>query len=300
MTIAVLLDADEAVHSIGDALVHGWSFPLLPFSGLALTFIVYLRGWWMLRKRRERELPAWRVAAFTAGIGALWMALASPIDALDDALLSAHMLQHFILMSVAPPLMILGAPVVPMLRGLPRVLVRGLVGPLLRARWIHAVARFVLHPAVVWLAMNAAYLGWHIPAAFETAVRDERIHEIEHLCFFATSLAFWWVVLAPWPAKPRWPRWTVIPYLLSADILNTVLSAALVFAGKVLYPSYAEAERITRMTAMQDQAAAGAGMWVVNSVVFLVPAVVLTAQLLQPKQRSRIRDQRAVMPPFRQ
>jgi cytochrome c oxidase assembly factor CtaG len=83
---------------------------------------------------------------------------------------------------------------------------------------------------------------------------------------------------------------------LSADILNTVLSAALVFAGKVLYPSYAEAERVTRMTAMQDQAAAGAGMWVVNSVVFLVPAVVMTAQLLEPKRRSVVRDQGSVIP----
>jgi putative membrane protein len=287
MILAVLLDVDEPIHSISDALVHGWSFPLLPFFGLTLTLIVYLRGWWATQKTRSQELPAWRAAAFTAGIGALWMALASPIEALDDALLSAHMLQHFILMSVAPPLIILGAPVVPLLRGLPRPLVRSIVGPLLRMRWLHSVARVVLHPAVVWLATNAAYLGWHVPSAFETAVRNEGIHQLEHLCFFATCLAFWWIVLAPWPAKPRWPRWTVIPYLLSADILNTVLSAALVFAGRVLYPSYAEAERVTRMTPLQDQAAAGAGMWVVNSVVFLVPAVIMMAQLLQPKRPAR-------------
>lgn len=279
------LDADEAIRSVEDALAHGWSFPLLPFFGLALTLVVYLRGWRNAQKTRVRELPAWRALCFTAGVGAVWMALASPIEALDDALLSAHMLQHFILMSVAPPLMVLGAPVVPMLRGLPRVLVRGVVGPLLRTQWLHRVARFMLHPAVVWLAMNAAYLGWHVPAAFETALGDDRIHQLEHFCFFATSLAFWWVVLAPWPARPRWPRWAAIPYLLSADILNTVLSAALVFAGRVLYPSYAAAERVTRMTPLQDQAAAGAFMWVANSVVFLLPAVVMTAWLLQPKRK---------------
>jgi cytochrome c oxidase assembly factor CtaG len=283
MTLAVLLDADE-VHSIGDALVNGWSLPLVPFFGLGLTLIVYLRGWWMARQTRADELPVWRAALFTAGILSLWMALASPIEALDDALLSAHMLQHFILMSVAPPLMILGAPVVPMLRGLPQILVRGIVGPLLRVRWLHAAGRFLLHPVLVWLATNIAYLGWHVPAMFELAVGDERIHQLEHLCFFGTCLAFWWVVLAPWPAQRRWPQWTVIPYLLSADILNTVLSAALVFAGKVLYPSYAAAERLTRMTAIQDQAAAGAGMWVVNSTVFLIPAVIMTAHLMQPKR----------------
>ena len=294
MTLAMWADADEGVRSVGDALVHGWSFPLLPFFGLALTLAVYLRGWWLARRTRARELAEWRAVCFVMGAGSLWMALASPIEALDDALLSAHMLQHFLLMSVAPPLMVLGAPVVPMLRGLPSALTRVVVGPLLRMQWLHAVARFVLHPGVVWLAMNAAYLGWHVPRAFEMAVRDERIHQVEHLCFFATSLAFWWVVLAPWPAKPRWPRWTVIPYLMSADVLNTVLSATLVFAGRVLYPSYAEVERVTRLTPMQHQAAAGAGMWVVNSIVFLVPAMLMTVQLLTPKHN------RVTVPPLRQ
>ena len=291
MTMAVWLDADEGIRSVGDALVRGWSFPVVPFLGLTLTLVVYLRGWWAVRRTRAEELPAWRATAFAAGIGSVWMALASPIDALDDTLLSAHMLQHFILMSVAPPLMMLGAPVVPMLRGLPRGVVRGVVGPLMRVRWLQAVARFVLHPAVVWLAMNIAYLGWHVPAMFELTFRDERIHQTEHMLFLVTNLAFWWVVLAPWPAKPRWPRWAMIPYLLSADILNTVLSAALIFSGRVLYPSYAAAERVTRMTALEDQAAAGAFMWVVNSTVFLIPAVVLTVQLLTPKRE--IRGQRS-------
>jgi cytochrome c oxidase assembly factor CtaG len=89
--------------------------------------------------------------------------------------------------------------------------------------------------------------------------------------------------LAPWPARPRWPRWTVIPYLLSADVLNTVLSATLVFSGRALYPSYVQAERITSLTPLQDQIAAGAEMWMLNSLVFLVPAVVLTLKLLTPK-----------------
>lgn len=294
--VLTFFDADDAVHSISDALVNGWSFPLVPFVGLALALIVYLRGWLKIRKTRARELPNWRAACFVAGAASMWMALASPIDALDDTLLTAHMLQHFILMSVAPPLMILGSPVVPMLRGLPRFFVRGVIGRLLRQRWFHAIARFVTHPMLIWLAMNVAYLGWHIPAMFELTFTSERIHDFEHLCFFVTSLAYWWVVLAPWPVRPRWPRWTVIPYLLSSDILNTVLSASLVFAGKVLYPSYAAAERVTSMTPLQDQAAAGAGMWVVNSTVFLIPAAVLTMQLLAPKREryARVPGQRPI------
>ena len=264
-------------------LLRTWSLPLAPLITLSIALILYMRGWNAARVTRERELPVWRAACFVAGLASLWGALASPIDALDDYLLAAHMIQHFILMSIAPPLIVLGAPTVPMLRGMPRVLIRGLLRPLFRAGWIRAIGRVVTHPLFAWMAMNVAYLGWHVPAAFELTFRSEWIHNGEHACFFLTSLAFWWVVLRPWPARARWPRWTTIPYLLSADIVNTVLSATLAFSGRVLYPSYSAAPRICFLTPLKDQVAAGSEMWVLNSVVFLVPAVVIAVQDLSPR-----------------
>jgi putative membrane protein len=268
-------------------LLRTWSLPLAPLITLSIALILYMRGWNAARVTRERELPVWRAACFVAGVASLWGALASPIDALDDYLLAAHMIQHFILMSIAPPLIVLGAPTVPMLRGMPRVLIRGLLRPLFRAGWIRAIGRVVTHPVFAWMAMNVAYLGWHVPAAFELTFRSEWIHNCEHACFFATSLAFWWVVLRPWPARARWPRWTTIPYLLSADVVNTVLSATLAFSGRVLYPSYSAAPRICFLTPLKDQVAAGAEMWVLNSVVFLVPAVVIAMQDLSPRFLTR-------------
>lgn len=276
-TIA-LLDIDPPPANFWTA----WSFPLLPFVVLTVALLVYLRGWRAAARTRPHQLPPWRAASFVAGIVSLWIAIASPIDALDDYLLAAHMIQHFILMSIAPPLIVLGAPAVPLLRGLPRTL-RLPLRPLFRARWLHRLVRFFLHPVCAWLLMNIAYLGWHVPAAFELTFRSELIHQCEHACFFLTSVVFWWVVLAPWPARRVWPRWTIIPYLLSADILNTILSATLAFSGRVLYPSYLQAERISTLTPLQDQIAAGAEMWVLNSVVFLVPAVALTFRLLAPR-----------------
>jgi putative membrane protein len=281
--MAFLSFADADLDTLSGGIARAWSFPLVPFVGLALTTILYLRGFRQARQTRPDELPKWRAACFLAGIASLWIALASPIDALDDFLLTAHMIQHFILMSVAPPLMVLGAPVVPMLRGLPRWLIRKPLQPLFASRPLQRLGHALTHPAVLWLAMNIAYLGWHTPAAFELTFRSERIHDFEHLCFFLTSLGFWWAVLQPWPARPRWPRWAAIPYLLSADLVNTLLSALLAFSGRVLYPSYAEAPRISHLTPLQDQVAAGSEMWVLNSLVMLVPAVVLTMQLLSPK-----------------
>jgi putative membrane protein len=279
IALAVTLESS----ALPENLLAAWSLPLVPLIGLLLLLVVYGRGWWVARRTRSLELPRWRAACFGCGVVSLWIAVASPIDALDDYLLTAHMLQHFILMSVAPPLIVLGAPTVPLLRGVPPILIRFLSRPVFRARWFHALCRLVTHPVFAWVAMNVAYLGWHVPAMFELTFKSERIHDFEHLCFLLTSVAFWWVVVAPWPTEARWPRWAMIPYLLSADVLNTVLSATLTFSGRVLYPTYAEAERITSLTALKDQAAAGAEMWVLNSVVFLVPAVMITVQMLQPK-----------------
>ncbi|MFZ0395555.1 MAG: cytochrome c oxidase assembly protein [Terracidiphilus sp.] len=258
-----------------------WSFPPIPFIAITLAAALYLRGFVLARRTRPHQLQNWRAFCFFSGLATLWLALASPIDALDDYLLSVHMIQHFILMSVAPPLIVLGAPTVPILRGLPRP--GAIVGPILRNRAFHAALRFLTHPITAWLLMNIAYLGWHTPFMFELTFASDRVHDLEHFCFFSTSLLFWWVVVAPWPSRPRWPRWTVIPYLFSADVVNTVLSAVLTFSTHVLYPSYAAAPRVSFLTPLKDQAAAGAEMWVLNSIVFLIPAVAITLQLLTPR-----------------
>ncbi len=264
-------------------LLRTWSLPLAPLVSLSIVLVLYLRGWMKAHVTRGRELPTWRAASFVAGFVMLWMALASPIDAMDDYLLAAHMIQHFILMSIAPPLIVLGAPVVPLLRGLPRVLIRRWLQPVFRAGWLRAVTHALTHPVFAWVAMNVAYLGWHVPSAFELTFRSEGIHDFEHICFVATSLAFWWVVLSPWPMRARWSRWAMIPYLLSSDILNTVLSATLAFSGRVLYPSYTAAPRVCSLTPLKDQMAAGAEMWVLNSLVFLIPAVAIAAKELSPR-----------------
>ena len=285
-----LVDADAGGTPVLGELLRTWSLPVGPLVALGLALVLYVRGWLLARKTRERELPLWRAGCFVGGVVALWLAIASPIDALDDYLLTAHMIQHFILMSIAPPLIALGAPVVPMLRGLPRLAIAGL-RPLFRAHWLRVFGKTLMHPVVAWMAMNFAYVVWHVPAMFELTFRSEQIHDFEHLCFFATSLMFWWVVVEPWPAaRRRWPRWAVIPYLLSADVVNTVLSATLAFAGKVLYSSYADAPRVCFLTPLKDQVAAGSEMWVLNSTVMLLPAVVIAVRELSPKWVARVEE----------
>jgi cytochrome c oxidase assembly factor CtaG len=265
--------AGEGFTGVQDALVHGWTFPpYLTFFSL-LAVVLYLRGWRRGHTLRPAELPPWRAACFCSGILSFWLAIASPIGAFDDVFLTAHMVQHLILMSVAPPLILLGAPSVPLLRGLPRAVIRGFVGPLLRLRVLRHIGNTLFHPVTGWLALNIAYLGWHIPTAYELALRSDSWHEVEHACFFFTSVLFWWTVLQPWPHRSVWSRWAVIPYLLTADFVNTGLSAFFAFSGRVLYPSYASQPHAGSISPLDDQVAAGAFMWVVGSLLYLVPAV---------------------------
>ena len=284
LAVMTWVEADSAADLAGDGLLRAWSWPIVPLVGILLTTAIYLRGWVLARKTRPEELPGWRAMSFCGGMLAIWLAIASPIDALDDFLLTAHMIQHFILMSVAPPLLVLGAPTVPMLRGLPRWVIKGPLHPLFASVGMQKVFHTLSNPVLIWLAMNGAYLGWHVPAAFEWTFRSENVHQTEHMCFLLTNIAFWWVVLQPWPTKPRWPAWAAIPFLLTSDLVNTMVSALLTFSGKVLYPSYAAAPRVSELSALQDQVAAGSEMWILNSLVFLIPAMVITMQVLAPKR----------------
>jgi cytochrome c oxidase assembly factor CtaG len=223
------------------------------------------------------------MGCFLGGIVSVWIALASPLDALNGILLFAHMTQHLILMSVAPPLLLLGAPAVPLLRGLPRSLVRDGLGPFFRVRLLQRMFHVLTDRVFAWFALNLAYLGWHIPQAYELALRSPVWHEAEHLCFFATGLLFWFPVIQPWPSVSRGSRWMLIPYLVGADLVNTAVAASLTFAGTVIYPSYAAAARYYGISALKDQAAAGALMWVLGSIFYLVPLAIIAIRLLSPQ-----------------
>ncbi len=264
------------------AILTSWSLPLDAAVSLLAIGLVYLRGFRKIRLTRPELFPAWRLYCFLGGLGWLWIAFASPLDTLNDYLLTLHMAQHMILMSAAPPLLLLGAPAVPLLRGLPRSLVRNGLGPLFRFRGLRSAVHLITHPVFAWLAMNVSFLAWHTPQAYELALRSSAWHSVEHACFLFTSLLFWFPVVQPWPSVSRGSRWFLLPYLLTADLVNTALSAFLIFSGKLLYPSYAAAAQVFGVSALGDQAAAGALMWAVGSILFLAPVMFITMRLLSP------------------
>jgi cytochrome c oxidase assembly factor CtaG len=285
-------------------LFTDWEVPPAITCALALIATTYTLGWLRVRRTRQSfrpdRLPLWRLAAFLGGILALFIAAASPLDTFSESLLFMHMSQHFVLMSLAPPLIVLGAPVVPLLRGLPRWIVRWGVGPILRNRLLQRIAGVCTHPVVAWIIMNVVYIGWHIPVAYEFALSSEGWHNFEHGCFFFSSVLFWLLVIEPWPLHHRRSSWLIVLYLLFADLVNTGLSAYLCFAGRLIYPSYGQIPRPFGLSPLNDQIAAGALMWVFGSIVFVVPAIwrifVILANLGVSSDRSMKRISPSISP----
>jgi putative membrane protein len=269
------------------AIFEEWSPPIFLTAMVLLSAIVYIRGWFAIRKTRPAQFPAWRLTAFLLGLATIWLAIASPLDGFADALLSAHMVEHLLLMSFVPPLLLLGYPAVPMLRGLPRVLI-GLMGPLFRLKALRQLGHFLTAPIVAWLMMNLIFLGWHVPSAYDFALEHERWHDFEHICFLGSSILFWWPLIRPWPTNGRYPGWHMLPYLVGADIVNTALSAFLAFCDRPVYGYYLAQPNPFHISPISDQVIGAVIMWVIGSLVFLIPAVFITVSLLQQDSKARI------------
>src|SRR5579864_2263110 len=248
-----------------DAFLRSWpSEPWVLFS-LLLTGGVYLRGWLALHRRDARRWPRGQPVAFCAGLSAIFLALASPIEPFTSLLLQVHMLQHLLLMMIAPSLLWLGAPLFPLLLGLPRSVRRHWAAPLFRWPALRKTFEMATHPVPALLLFTTATVLWHLPPLYELALGSSGWHYFQHTCFLGTALLFWYPVIRPYPSRPRWPLWLLIPYLILADLQNTVLSAVLTFSDAPLYSYYVNRPRLGNLSLLEDQAAAGVLMWVPGS-----------------------------------
>ena len=240
------------------SILRSWSWEPVILLGLGTAVAGYayafyhfrLHGWLPRLARRDliRHRHPW---FFAAGIMTLFLALLSPLDALADLLFTAHMVQHILLIMVAPPLILFG---------LPSPLIRWLILEL-KARRILA---WLTEPIFAFALFNFNLWLWHIPALYEAALSNAAVHHLEHALFFYTAVFFWWRVIDPthgwfplWPWLPA--RWI---YLLVAAPFSYVLGSILWISSDVWYAYYTVVPRLWEVTALADQQAGGMLMWV--------------------------------------
>jgi len=228
---------------------HGsWSINITVV--LSIAVVLYSRAWRMTVRDTRR------LAAFFAGLLVLWIALASPLAQLDQENLTAHMVQHLLIMTVAAPLL---------LWGVGRMMGSG-IG---------------VHPVVCWLAGTGVVVWWHIPTIFELGMSSAAWHGIEQATFLVAGLLFWLPVLEPWSGGTS--RWSIPLYLFLATLPCDALSAFLTFCGHVVYGSYLTEPGFSETAVLVDQACAGALMWVWVTFAYLFPAVGITLRILAPR-----------------
>ncbi len=253
---------------------------------IAVLASAYLAGWRRLRSAGHRRLArGWRLLLYLAGLGALGVALLSPIERLASLLFAAHMVQHLLLTMAVAPLLLLGNPLPVSLWGLPRRARRAAGRLLARNAACRKVLWVVTLSPVAWLLHVGILWSWHLPAAYEAALRNDLIHDVEHLTFFGTALLFWWPIIQPAPHLHRRVHPAVgVVYLLAATGQTILLGALIALPERVRYAYYAAPGRPFGLSPLDDQALAGGIMWT-SAHMYLIPLLLVVARGLGHERR---------------
>ncbi len=238
--------------------MFAWHFDLSVLIGLLLLTLVYA-----VAVAAPRRASLGQATSFLLGVFVLFVALQSPLDTLGDrSLLSAHMIQHLLLVLVAPPLLLAGTPA-------------WVVRPIATAPLLGTVARRLTRGPLAFAIYNGVFALWHLPALFDLTLRNEGVHIAEHLVFIATGVLAWWPVISPLPELPRLSYPFQMLYLFLQTLPCSLVGALLTLSGDVLYIPYAVAPRVNGLTPLADQQIGGLAMWIGGSVYYFLAFMIV-------------------------
>ncbi len=238
--------------------MYSWQLEPSVIAGIGLVAILY-----GVTVALPRRCTVAQGASFAAAMAVLFVALQSPIDTLGDRyLLSAHMLQHLLLVLVVPPLLIYGLPA-------------EVVQPISRVPVLASVARVLTRGPVAFGVYNGVFAIAHVPALFDLTLRSQGAHIAEHLIFIGVGVLAWWPVLSPLSALPRLSYPFQMLYLFLQTLPCSLVGALLTLSGDVLYSPYAHAVRVWGTTPIADQQIGGLEMWIGGSLFYFFAFMVV-------------------------
>jgi cytochrome c oxidase assembly factor CtaG len=229
---------------------------------------------------RAHEAPPWRAVCFALALLAGFAALVSPVDRLGEQVLVMHMVQHLLLLDVAP---ILG------LLGLTRVLLRPVTRHAMR---LEREAGPLAHPVFAALLYVVTMAFWHIPALYDAALEHAPLHVLEHVCFAVAGALYWWHLLSPIPGRHRLTGMGPVLYMVATKLGVGLLGIVITFAPESIYDFYDRTGPVWGMSPGTDQQAAGALMAVEQSIVMGIALAWLFVRMLGESQRGDERAER--------
>jgi putative membrane protein len=266
-----------------------WNWDPIIVMSLAASAWIYVRSLGQLKQRAHapNSVLHWRAISFTAGMLTLFVALISPLDALSAALFSAHMLQHILLLVIAPPLLVLGVSPVSFLLAFDLSVQRKLGQWWEKTKWLKSTRRALIHLSVAWTLSALMLWVWHVPRLYETALRSAALHTFEHLSFMIPSLIFWWTIIHPRPSRAELGVLALFTMMLQGSLLGALIA----FAPTPWYESYASTTQAWGLSPLEDQQLAGAIMWIPVGTIYTLAALILfMLNLAQIERRAYQRD----------
>jgi putative copper resistance protein D len=267
-------------------LWHGWApaWSLDAEAALAVALYALAIG------RARSAWPARRTLSFIGGVACVLVALQSGIDAFDDRMLSVHMVQHLLLLEVAPLMLLAGRPGLLALRAAPREarpwIVRGL-----------DALRPLTHPAWCLALFGAVVAATHLPGFYDATLRHPALHDGEHIAYLVAGLLMWWPLVDADPlARRRLNGMGRLVYLIAAMVPMTILGAYLNRHTTLVYAGYAAPARALGISAVADQQQAGAIMWVIGSTLMILAGLwQAMAAMVEEERRLVVRERRAAL-----
>lgn len=263
-------------------LVFAWQVDVPMIFGLVLAASGYLAA--VRRVNRAHPSNRWpvrRTFAFLVAIGTLAIALLSAIDALSDDLLTVHMIQHLLLVSVAAPLLAASGLGTLALRVASPDLRKGVLLPFLHSRFVSSLT----FPVVGALAFVFVLWGSHFSELYNLALVDEGVHAFEHLLYLGIAAVFWWPLLSPDPIRWRLHPGVKLGALLIQLPPMSFLAVLILSANRPLYPAYLGRPEQFGIDVLTDQKIAGSLMWVINDFAFLIPAAFLFLKVVRHEEQ---------------
>jgi putative membrane protein len=263
-----------------------WSFEPAVIALTLAAGYAYLRRFRAVRAEEGTlALPGWRAAAFLGGLACVLIALVSPVDRLAEQIMTMHMVQHLLLLDLAPVLCLVG---------LTRVLMRPITPHTMRLE--RSLGPFA-HPAFAAILYVATMWFWHVPALYDAALAHSTVHVLEHLCFTIAGGLYWWHLLGPIRSRQRLTGLAPIAYMVGTKIAVGLLGIGLTFSPNALYAFYENQPRYWGLSPGDDQAVAGLIMALEQSIVMGIVLAWLFVRLLGEADAEDLRRERYARSP---
>ena len=267
----------------GDNLLAAWSRNPLPSLVLFLVAYLYVNGlsrW----SKPSHPVNVWQKLCFFSGLFIIFLALQSPIDPLAEHQFSVHQVQHLLLRMIGPLLVLAGAPLTPMLRGLPLWALLGIVRPIVGNPTVRRVYELFTNPIVTTVVFLGTLYLWQVPLLHNLAVRNDAMHELMHTTMLLSGFLFWWLVIDPKPHRSRLHYGLRVLYLGLIVIPNTLLGAGITFNTNLIYQAYYDFPQPFGMDPLIDQQLGGVALWVIGDMMSIIGAGVAMAMWYQHEQ----------------